>query len=168
MSFTGAFIIPKGNYHGTNYLYFGIEKNTKEVSAFGGKRDKKESIQKCALRELREESHGVFAKDSTIKKCLANQAKYQVHKVDTRNTCTTYFVTVKPKGNPMDKFDKLNSQKGLKHHQKEMVKIIAIKAEDVIRQVNNTPRGAPMTLNGYPVRSLLNSVLREGVQKGYI
>lgn len=165
-SFTGAFVIPTAMYKGQKYLYFGIEKNSKEVSAFGGKRDKNEKIQKTAVRELREESHGVFAKDKTIKTKLADQQKYHVHKIDTHNTCVSYLVPVEPKGSPMERFAKANQKSGLKRHQREMIKVIAVKASDIIQQVN--AHSGNLQFHGHPSRALLNSVLREAVAKNYL
>ncbi|MBS0654483.1 MAG: hypothetical protein JSR46_01790 [Verrucomicrobia bacterium] len=166
MTYTGAFVIPVGKYHNTKHLYFGVERNG-EVSAFGGKRDRHESIHKCAIRELHEESHDVFAKGKTIKKMLNDQGKYHVNKIDMHNTSVTYFVPLKIKGNPMADFQKANSKKGLKHYQKEMTEVIAIKADDVITLVNSTQQGQ-MTIQGHKVRPLLEGVLRRAVQQNFL
>lgn len=169
MKFTGAFIIPKAAYKGENYLYFGIERSTGEVSAFGGKRNsQQESIHKCARREFQEESLGVFARDATIKMKLADQRKYKVEKVDKDDTCVTYFMPLELKNNPIKAFSDKIKTRGLKHHQKEMTKIIAVKAKDVINMVKASAGNPMPTLQGHKVRPLLQYVLREGVKRGLI
>lgn len=168
MKFSGAFIIPKASYNGEKYLYFGVERSTGEVSAFGGKRDSHESIHKCARREFQEESLGVFERDATIKMKLANQGKYKVEKVDKDNTCVTYFVPLELKNNPIKAFSDKSKTSGLKHHQKEMTKIIAVKAKDVINMVKASAGNPMPTLQGHKVRPLLQYVLREGVKRGLI
>jgi hypothetical protein len=168
MAIGAAFVVPVGYHNGSKYLYFGVERNTKEASAFGGKRDKNETVHRCAIRELREESHGVFIKDKTAAKKLGNQTKHHVHAVKIHNVTMGYFLPVKPHGNPIKRFAAENSKKGLPKHKKEMTKVLAVKAQDVIKMVNTTAPGAQMSIQGHKVRPLLGSMLRQAVNAKYI
>ncbi len=168
MSIGAAFVIPVGMHNGSKYLYFGVEKSTGEVSPFGGKREKKESVIKCAVRELHEESHGIFIKDKTIKKKLKDQAAHKVHEVVMHNVTKVFFVPVKPNGNPMKRFQKENNKKGLKHHQKEMTQVIAMKAQDAIRLIQSSKPGTALNIQGHPVRPLLAGALRAAVNGNFL
>lgn len=164
MSFNGAFIIPTSNFNGQKYFYFGLERNG-EVSAFGGKRDIKENIQNCAVREFEEETLGVFCKGKKITPMLKDQKKHGVAKVD-KYPSVTYFVPLKVKNNPMRDFARKRKSPKLKRHQKEMSEIIAVKASEVINQLANHPHA--ITFQGHKARPLLASVLKIAQANGAI
>jgi hypothetical protein len=163
MGIGAAFVVPVGMHKGDKYLYFGVEKKTNEVSAFGGKREQKESVEECAVRELHEESHGVFIKDKTLLKKLHNKTKHGVLEATVHNVTKVFFVPVKPNGNPIKRFDKENNKKGLKHYQKEMTKVVAMKAQDVTKIVQTTMPQTPMYMQGHVVRPLIANALRTAV-----
>ncbi|MDB6081022.1 MAG: hypothetical protein JWO53_294, partial [Chlamydiia bacterium] len=121
-----AGVLPKATYQGDEYYYFGVDKRN-EITTFCGKKDKGEKNRACAAREFMEESLGAIASEKKIKKIL-EKSKGVLRIENLAAKQITYIVNLKLKENPMEKFDKKIKKKGLKKHQKEMEKIIAMKA----------------------------------------
>ena len=138
MTITAAGVLPKSHYQGTEYYYFGVTKQN-ELTTFCGRRDNNEKIKKCAAREFIEESLGAIVKKDKIKEQLKSMKKV-VKITNSRHKQEVYIADVKIKSNPMKKFDKKCKEPGLKHHQKEIKKIVAISSATLRRLVQTNTR----------------------------
>jgi hypothetical protein len=129
---SAAGILPKSTYNGTEYYYFGLSKNSRELSTFCGKLDKNEKPKKGAIREFMEESLGAIVTKEKIKKILENKSK--VSKIENpKAKQRTYIAAVKIKENPMKKFQQARVKSNLPKHKKEVLEIVAIKTSDLIK-----------------------------------
>ena len=124
-SITAAGVLPKASYQGSDYYYFGVDKKN-EITTFCGTKNIGEKDHKCAVREFIEESLGVIASKKTISGILKNKNVTRIKNSKAKQI--TYIAKVTIKGNPMTKFQVAIKKPGLKKHQKEMKKIIAIEA----------------------------------------
>lgn len=163
--FTGGFVIPTTRSKGSDYYFFGLEKNGK-LSGFGGRRNSGEKLRATAVRELHEESLGVFCKRKELTHKMRDLAANKITKVDTFPS-TTYIVPLKlKKKRVIKKFDKRRSSPTLKKVQKEMTKIIAVKASEIRAVVHANPHN--IGFQGHRARGLLAKTLQTAVASGVI
>ena len=138
-SISAAGVLPRSQYNGSDYYYFGVTSGKKEITTFCGRKNPGEKNRKCAAREFMEESLGAITSEDKIKKIL--KVLKNVTRIENRAVKqVTYITPLKIKGNPMAIFNKKRNAPGLKAHQKEIKEIVAIKVSDLISQVRANNR----------------------------
>lgn len=124
---TAAGVLPRASYNGSDYYYFGVDKKN-EITTFCGKKNNGETNRACAAREFGEESLGAITSKKKISKIL--QKFTNVTRIENSAVKQiTYIARVqisKKNKNPMARFQKRLKKPGLKAHQKEIKKIVAI------------------------------------------
>lgn len=111
----GCGIIPFAIYKNNVYFLLGKSKYY-GLEDLGGKRDKYESVIKCAVREFNEETVGLFKTQKELIKII--KSKYMVQPIMLDNIYLTYLIKVKYDPNLTDKYKLINQY--MKNHKKEI------------------------------------------------
>lgn len=159
MSITGASTAIYGEYHGTNYYYFGVNKKG-ELTTLGGLKEKGESNETCAARETKEEGLKVFGSTKKLEKSLKKGKKVKTV-VNARCRHITFIFRQKIKGNPVAEFAKKREKGHLKKSEREIKKLKAIACPVVKNLVRNNTN----SYQGHKFRSAVWLTLQQAYRE---
>lgn len=153
---TGAGILVF-DHRDKNY-WLALEKSG-SIGIPGGKREKNESIQDCALRETHEETLDAIRSRKTFTKILKYSNPKKVRQVQLNETSrsngqkwafVTYIIRtkLKPNHDPVKTFGKRRAKKGLSKKNKELQKLIPVSRSVLVQALQSK---SP-SIQGYPLR----------------